>query len=143
MREIAYGGVIINDQGKILLREAHNHYDGYVWTFPKGKQKPDETPEETALREVFEETGIKTEIKGRLPGVYKGGTTKNIYFLMLFVEDTGKFDRETQSVRWVTPEEAKVLISETTNLIGRKRDLKVLEASRNLIESIRKRNTNP
>jgi len=127
MKEIAYGGVIINDQGKILLKEAHHHYDGYVWTFPKGRQSPGETPEETALREVLEETGIKAEIKGRLPGVYEGGTTETIFFLMSFVEDTGKFDGETQSIRWVTPQEAKVLISETTNPIGIKRDLRVLE----------------
>jgi len=133
MKGIAYGGVIINDQGKILLREAHQHYDGYTWTFPKGRQKPGETPEETGLREVFEETGIKAEIKEPLPGVYEGGTTETIFFLMSLIEDTGKFDGETQSVRWVTPQEAKDLISMTTNPIGRKRDLKVLEEALRLI----------
>jgi 8-oxo-dGTP pyrophosphatase MutT (NUDIX family) len=133
VKEIAYGGIVINDQGKILLREVSHHYDNYVWTFPKGRQKANETPEETALREVFEETGIQTEIKGRLPGVYEGGTTENIYFLMLFIEDTGKFDRETQSVRWVAPQEAKDLISMTTNQTGRKRDLRVLEEVLRLI----------
>ncbi len=134
MMEKAYGGVIINDQGKILLREPLGHFEHYVWTFPKGRQNSGETPEETARREVFEETGIKIEIKGRLPGVYKGGTTETIYFLMSFVEDTGRFDKETQSIRWVTPEEAKRLISETTNPIGVKRDLAVLEAVRSLIK---------
>jgi len=133
MKEKAYGGVIINDQGKILLREPKGHFDGYVWTFPKGRQSPGETSEETALREVLEETGIKTEIKERLPGVYEGGTTENIYFLMSFVEDTGRFDKETQSVRWVNPEEAKDLISMTTNQTGRKRDLRVLEEALRLI----------
>ena len=62
MKEKAYGGVVINDQGEILLREPRNHFDGYVWTFPKGRpekeQRPGETPEETAFREVLEETGI-------------------------------------------------------------------------------------
>jgi 8-oxo-dGTP diphosphatase len=133
MKEKAYGGVIINDQGKILLREPRNHFDGYVWTFPKGRKNPGETREVTALREVLEETGVKAEIKERLPGVHEGGTTENIYFLMSFVEDTGKFDRETQSVRWVTPEEAKDLISMTTNQTGRKRDLRVLEEALRLI----------
>lgn len=131
MKEKAYGGVVINQEGRILLREPKKHYDNYVWTFPKGrpdkKQKPDETPEETAIREVFEETGVNAEIKERLPGVYKGGTTETIFFLMSLIEDTGKFDGETQSVRWVTPGEARDLISMTTNLIGRKRDLRVLE----------------
>jgi 8-oxo-dGTP pyrophosphatase MutT (NUDIX family) len=137
MKDKAYGGVIINDQGKILLREPRNHFDGYFWTFPKGgpreKQKPGETPEETAFREVLEETGIKAEIRDRLPGVYEGGTTENIFFLMSFVEDTGKFDGETQSIIWVNPEEAKGLISMTTNQIGRERDLKVLEEALRLI----------
>jgi 8-oxo-dGTP diphosphatase len=134
MMEKAYRGVIINDQGKILLREPLGHFDHYVWTFPKGRQNSGETPEETAQREVLEETGIKVEIKERLPGVYKGGTTQTVYFLMSFVEDTGKFDGETQSIRWVTPEKARKLISETTNPIGVKRDLAVLEAVRQLIE---------
>ena len=132
-KEMAYGGVVINDEGKILLREPRDHFDNYVWTFSKGGQKPGETPQQTAEREVLEETGIKAEIKDRLPGVYEGGTTENTYFLMSFVEDTGKFDRETQSVRWVIPEEARVLISMTTNPIGRKRDLKVLEEVLRLI----------
>jgi len=133
MKEKAYGGVVINQQGRILLREPKKHFDNYVWTFPKGRQRLGETPEETAFREVLEETGIKTEIKERLPGVYEGGTTENIYFLMSFIEDTGKFDSETQSIRWVNPEEAKVLISETTNPIGIKRDLRVLEEALKLI----------
>lgn len=137
LKEVAYGGVVINNQGKILLREPKNHFDGYVWTFPKGrrdkKHKTEETPEETALREVSEETGIKAEIKGRLPGVYAGGTTDNVYYVMRFVEDRGKFDKETQSIRWATPEEARDLISLTTNPIGRQRDLKVLQEALELI----------
>jgi ADP-ribose pyrophosphatase YjhB (NUDIX family) len=80
LKEKAYGGVIINDQGKILLRKPSNHFDDYIWTFPKGRQQTDETPEEAALREVLEETGIKAEIKERLPGVYEGGTTETIFF---------------------------------------------------------------
>ena len=137
LKEMAYGGVVVNREGKILLREPKNHFDNYVWTFPKGrpdkKQKPGETPELVALREVLEESGIKAEIRERLPGVYEGGTTETIFFLMSLIEDTGKFDGETQSVRWVTPEEARVLISMTTNPIGRKRDLKVLEEVLRLI----------
>ena len=137
MKEKAYGGVIINDQGKILLREPKGHFDGYVWTFPKGRpreeQRSSETREETALREVFEETGIKARIKKPLPGVYEGGTTETIFFLMSLNEDTGKFDGETQSVRWVTAVEARDLISMTTNQIGRERDLRVLEEALRLI----------
>ena len=78
----AYGGVLIDPQGQVLLREPANHYDGYVWTFAKGRQDAEETPEQTALREVREETGYQARIVGVLPGVFKGGTTANAYFIM-------------------------------------------------------------
>jgi ADP-ribose pyrophosphatase YjhB (NUDIX family) len=126
-KEIAYGGVVINDQGKILLREPSDHFDGYVWTFPKGRPSSGESPEETARREVQEETGVIGEIIEQLSGSFDGGTTENVYFLMSFVKDTGRFDKETQSICWATPAEAKRLILETTNKIGRERDLRVLE----------------
>ncbi len=32
---------------------------GYIWSFPKGTQEEMETLQQTAVREVFEETGIK------------------------------------------------------------------------------------
>ncbi len=35
-----------------------NHVKGNYWGFPKGHSKPGETPQETAVRELFEETGL-------------------------------------------------------------------------------------
>lgn len=37
------------------------------WTFPKGKAGPDETDEETARREVLEETGLACRLGAELP----------------------------------------------------------------------------
>lgn len=53
----AYGGVLLNAEGQVLLREPTNHFDGYVWTFAKGRPELGDEPEQTALREVREETG--------------------------------------------------------------------------------------
>ena len=61
---MTYGGVVINAAGRLLLREPKNHYDGYVWTFPKGKPEPSET--EAALREVWEETDVVGRIAKRI-----------------------------------------------------------------------------
>lgn len=33
----AYGGILLTRGGRILLREPTNHYDGYVWTYAKGR----------------------------------------------------------------------------------------------------------
>ncbi len=41
----------------------------------------------------------------------------------------GAFDSETAAIRWATPDEAKTLISKTTNQKGRERDLAVLNAA--------------
>lgn len=136
--EKAYGGVIINAQGQVLLREPLNHYDGCVWTFAKGKQNPGETPNETALREVEEETGVRGTIVAKIPGSFPGSTTNNEYFLMVPFEDTKKFKDETQTVRWVTAEEATTLISMTKNLKGRARDLSLLSAAVRVFEALKK-----
>jgi len=125
----AYGGVLINQDGRVLLREPTGHYHGHSWTFAKGKPLPGEPPEETALREVLEETGFRAAIRQKLPGSFDGSRTSNEYFLMAPVEDTKTFDWETQSLKWVDREEATQLILLTEKRKRRKRDLRVLDTA--------------
>ena len=125
----AYGGVVIDDFGRVLLREPAWHYNDQVWTFAKGGPNHDESPEQTALREVFEETGVQAQIVTKLPGTFDGAVTSNEYFLMRPIAETGKFDWETWTVKWVTQEEAARLISLTLKAKRRERDLQVLEAA--------------
>ena len=85
----------------------------------------------------MEETGYEAEILGAVPGVFPGGTGENVYFLMRPISPAGKHDAETKSVRWVDPVEAAKLIKQTTNKVGRQRDLKVLEAALSSYRSFR------
>ena len=112
----------------MLLREPANHYGGYIWTFPKGRCNKGETPEQTALREVLEETGVIARIISLIPGEYAGDVTINHYYLMEPIKETGKFDWETKAICWATIEEAYQLINKTHNETGVKRDLAVLNA---------------
>lgn len=129
-KAIAYGGVVVDSRGSILLREPSNHFDGYVWTFPKGRPSPGETPEQTALRETQEETGVLAEVVAEIPGTFAGGTTDNVYFVIRPTGVSGDPENETANVRWVaTLERAREMIGETTNPLGRARDLWVLEAA--------------
>lgn len=70
--EIAFGGVVVNAEGKVLLRKPKNEFDGYAWTFAKGRPKPGQSPEEAALCEVEEETGWVCEIVQKIPGSFPG-----------------------------------------------------------------------
>jgi ADP-ribose pyrophosphatase YjhB (NUDIX family) len=50
-----------------------------IWSFAKGRMKNEtETEEECALREVYEETGIKFDTLKFMPKIYIG---KNVYFI--------------------------------------------------------------
>ncbi len=135
--KMACGGVVVNAEGKVLLRKPTGEFDGYVWTFAKGRPKPGQTPEEAALCEVEEETGWVCEIVKRIPGSFSGGTTTTEYFLMKPVRDTGQFDEETDQIVWAGTDEASALIAQTRNSAGRKRDLEVLQAALALLETLR------
>ena len=124
--EPAFGGLLINKQGRILLRKPKAEYDGYAWTFAKGRPNPNETPEQTALREVLEETGYKAKIVGRLPKSYEGSSTINKYFLMFPLEEVQAFGDETEEIRWVTGDMAEKLIGKSKNTQGCYRDWMVV-----------------
>lgn len=50
----AAGGVVKNEKGNLLMI-----YRNKRWDLPKGKMEKDERPDQTALREVEEECGLK------------------------------------------------------------------------------------
>lgn len=127
-KKACYGGVVLDASGRILLRKPRNEFDNYVWTFAKGGPEADETAERTALREVLDETGVEARIVGELPGWFESGLSATRFYVMRVVRDTRHFDNETSEVIWVDAEEAVRRVSETRNVGGRRRDLRVLEA---------------
>lgn len=125
----AYGGVLVDASGRVLLREPKGHYGDYVWTFPKGKPDRGETPDETALREVREEAGYRAHIVAPIEQVFAGTTSTSAFFLMEPVGEPETPDAETASVRWVSFAEAPALIGQTKTDIGHARDLAILAAA--------------
>ena len=59
--------VVLNDSGHVLL--VRHTYGRLNWELPGGASEPGETFEETALRELREETGLAGRIE-RLTGIY-------------------------------------------------------------------------
>ena len=132
-KDTSYGGIMINDQGQILLRKPKVHFDGYHWTFAKGGADENETPHDTAIREVEEETGLKCEFSGDIPGHFQGTLGNNKFFLMKVVGgDKSLFQtNETSDVQWFDPADAEAQINKTgeENPKGMKRDLDILKAA--------------
>jgi 8-oxo-dGTP pyrophosphatase MutT (NUDIX family) len=96
--------------------------DSVTWTLPKGTPDPGETTEETALREVAEETGLEVRIVAPLPSIeyafVQDGTRihKTVhYFLMEPIGgDLSRHDAEFERVRWIPFTEAGGLLSFAT-----------------------------
>jgi ADP-ribose pyrophosphatase YjhB (NUDIX family) len=69
--EVSAGGLVIDHSGKkglLIGRIDHKDASGkrILWSLPKGHIEEGETPEQAALREVAEETGIESAIERSL-----------------------------------------------------------------------------
>lgn len=79
------GGVIVLD-GKVALRFT----DGQNWIFPKGKLKKHESPEDAAIREAIEETGLNVEVVGDAGEFVMKCDGKKRRFVFYLMRATGK-----------------------------------------------------
>jgi 8-oxo-dGTP pyrophosphatase MutT (NUDIX family) len=114
--EISYGGVVVRGDDVIVIVPRGRRR---VLGLPKGGMHDGETPEQTAAREVREETGITVRVGERLgQGEYtyrRGGRTiaKTVHFYLCLFEDgdTADHDHEVDDARWMPLEEARRLLS--------------------------------
>ncbi|MFL5776865.1 MAG: NUDIX domain-containing protein, partial [Chloroflexota bacterium] len=66
------GGIVVrykDDSPQLVVGSRRRDRDIVTWTLPKGTPDPGETREETALREVREETGLDVRIRGPLDSI--------------------------------------------------------------------------
>lgn len=138
-RIVSFGGVVVNEHDEVLLLEPRNHFGGVAWSFPKGRPEAGETAEETAAREVLEETNVTAEIVGKIPGAFTGAVGENVYFLMRAEGRPGSPGAEAQAVSWVPLDRAAEYLRRTPTLASRERDLRVLEVAREMIGMLRRR----
>ncbi len=111
-REFSAGGVLFKNGLVLLIKNPSG-----VWTFPKGNVEEGEKPEDTAIREVLEETGVKGEILDYLGEIHywyqlRGEkifkTVK--YYLMRYREGEPKPSWEVKDAKFFPVNEAKRLL---------------------------------
>jgi 8-oxo-dGTP pyrophosphatase MutT (NUDIX family) len=116
------GGIVVRfDDGipSLVVGARRRDRDIHTWTLPKGTPNPGETREQTAIREVGEETGLEVRITDVLDSIeywfVQRGTRihKTVhYFLMEPIGgDLERHDHEFDQVRWVRFDEAPDLLS--------------------------------
>ncbi len=127
-RETAAGGVVFRRLGEdgdgpieVALGEQRDRISGAQnIRLPKGKLDGAETPEQAALREVREETGLAGRVVEPLGSVAYTYTTsrgeavpKEVYFFLMELADSnaGKPDGEFGRVFWCPIEEASGRLS--------------------------------
>jgi len=119
-REFSAGGVLVRRlRGRWMLAAIRpaGRPEG-LWALPKGQIDDGERGEETALREVFEETGARGRSLGKLGDVrywfnWEGERIFKVVSFFLVRYESGKlgeiaeaFRHEVEEVRWLPLEDA-------------------------------------
>ncbi len=114
----AAGGVIWRPSewlpGKVDVVLVHRPaYDD--WSLPKGKAERDESDEDTAVREVREETGLAVELGAELPSTRyldRYAKPKVVrYWVMKPVSGDLKGSNEVDAARWLPFDRARQMLS--------------------------------
>jgi 8-oxo-dGTP pyrophosphatase MutT (NUDIX family) len=123
-REFSAGGVVVRKlRGELRLAAIRPGGKDDVWALPKGLVGPGESPAETALREVTEETGVRGRLVEKLGDVryvytWKGERVFKVVSFFLVRYSGGRlgdipdeFRHEVAETRWLPLAEAPRLLS--------------------------------
>jgi 8-oxo-dGTP pyrophosphatase MutT (NUDIX family) len=128
-REFSAGGVLVRTiRGRPKLAAIRPRGKDRIWALPKGHIDEGESPAETAMREVLEETGVEGRLVEKLGDVryvytasWEGGSGERIFKVVSFFllqagrGRIGEIDEamqvEVAEARWLPLDEAPRLLS--------------------------------
>ncbi len=116
VEEYSAGGFVLDLRGgapKAALIARRDRRGRLIWSLPKGHIESGETPEQAAVREVFEETGIRGSIVASLGTIdfwfmsESGRVHKTVHHYLLTADDVelSDADPEVAEVAWVPLDE--------------------------------------
>jgi len=119
-------GVLVIDEGKILLVKRKMNPEQGKWSLPAGFLDYGENPEETAEREVFEETNLRVRIQSLLElyhnpeAVKSGGASIFILYQALLESGEIKAGDDASNAAFFSPDELpEIAFTSTRDVIAR------------------------
>jgi len=121
--QVSAGGVVYRRLGEKTEVALISVGEGGRWQLPKGLVGRGESPEDAALREVREETGLECEMVAPLEPVeywyFSKGSARRVrfhkrvhFYLMRYLSgETEEHDDEVNEARWVESEEAAAMLA--------------------------------
>ena len=149
VKVVSAGGLVFRETGNLIetllcarVRPGFQGEDApLTWRLPKGTPETGETVEQTARREVQEETGVHVNVLAPITSIryffvgHDDGIRydKTVYFYLMepMGGSTSDHDAEFDVVEWCSYEEA-------VELLEYDNEREVLEAARSLIDSYRR-----
>jgi 8-oxo-dGTP pyrophosphatase MutT (NUDIX family) len=116
LRETSYGGVVLRGDEVLVITPTGKRR---VTGLPKGGPQPGESGEQTATREVREETGVNAAVREPLGDVnywYRRGgqrvyKTVHFYLFDYLSGSTSDHDHEVEDARWMPLADALTALS--------------------------------
>lgn len=134
--QVSSGGVIYRNDGGNIEVALIATKGGDIWCLPKGIVDKGETSEDTAMREVKEETGLNGRLIDKIGEISywyfmkeeNARCKKTVhYYLMDYISgSTEDHDREVDKSRWFP-------IDEAIKLLAYKGDRETMEKAKNMI----------
>ncbi len=94
MKRNRAAGIVIRD-GKILLMHRINKGDEY-WVFPGGGQEKGETQDQTAVREIAEETTVRVKAGKLLYHITWDTAEENFFYLCEYLSGEPRLDENSE-----------------------------------------------
>ncbi|MCL5292586.1 MAG: NUDIX hydrolase [Actinobacteria bacterium] len=137
-RAISAGGVIfrLTEAGAEVAITARSGAGG-VWALPKGTVEASESLEETAVREVAEETGLTGQLIGKIGVIDYWFVLEEVryhkfvhFYLLRYIKgETSAHDREVEAVEWLP-------LGKALSRLTFKGEREILEKAERMIEEL-------
>lgn len=125
---LAAGGLVLKTIDDVIHTVVIHRPKYDDWSIPKGKVDPGETLQETALREVFEETFLECRLGEPLTTQYYADQNKTVhYWVMHVVFDHGFVPHEEiDQMQWVSLDRA-------LEILDYEQDMRLIEEAKKLM----------